>query len=262
MKNTLKILLFISFFSYSQEKTKIYTIDDKIFSLGQREKRFDSLTKKSYDKTINRFKEKIKNEKIPDSIGKYLLKIENWKFTRFKENNAVLNLKKFENNLEKDYDFSSYTGEKSAECRCELEDKNKINISISGGLWEVFNISIIIEDVNSYSTYSEYRRRTNIYSERKSDTILHRSIKVNNLKSNLQLNNKPIFQIGENLIGKLSFESNNFFQSKNWKKLGAERFDKYKKKEKDTISILGEVNFKCQLKENQSLINELINTLK
>ncbi len=131
-------------------------------------------------------------------------------FTRYKDNrsryffDSYVNAKKDETDLP---DIDTLT----SECSCYLNNdtiKVKMGIWIFGG----FGFSINLFKDMFASGYWINTHKQNIFKFNLSDTSLSDNVFVPNLIQNLTLFEIPRYQIGEEIIGYLSFKTNNYYR--------------------------------------------------
>ena len=130
-------------------------------------------------------------------------------------------------------------------CECLVSNDTiqvRMGIWIFGGF--AFTIDIVGNKFNSQ--YSDDKHDRKVYKLKLSDTLGY-EINVNNNIQELTLQSKPNFNVGQNIIGYLNFQTDKYYCSNDEDYYGIKV--KYNDKNMDMIYLKGNLYFKCKVRK-------------
>jgi hypothetical protein len=128
-------------------------------------------------------------------------------------------------------------------CDCEVVNDT---IKVRMGVWVFGGFAFALDIVGNKFTsrYWEDTHKQKIYKSRMQDSLLVDNVEVPNVTQELILDKTPIYKLGQQLTGYLSFKTGYYFRSADYEK---EIEYEYTDKKMDTLYIKGILYFKCKV---------------
>ncbi|MFJ1408520.1 hypothetical protein [Capnocytophaga canimorsus] len=246
IQHLLKLFVALAMYSCSNGQTPTAYHIGKIPQL----ERFETLTKNEI--RLDSLKDKHQKEELQMMLdGKAFIEgtpqefvqkmIEKHKITalRYKDNRSRYFIKTLAKS--KEYPFLSTEEEPfTTDCTCVLDNdtiKIRMGIWVFGGFQ--FNINLSKNDFQTL--YWEDTHERNTYKQSLSDTLTD-NITLEMQQQKLILAKKPTFTLGEELLGHLTFKTNEFYQQ-------TEEIDAENSQDMLKVAKAGELYFRCQVRQ-------------
>ena len=170
------------------------------------------------------------------------IEAENLMYFRFKDNRGRFDIDTYVNKIK---DTSS-RNQMWTKTMCYLNSDSTIDIMTGNGIFGFESINIKIDKQHYYSKYYFDIGEEKIFKSSHSDSVLTNEIEVTNSVSSLKLNDNPTFESGEQLLGSLTFKTDDFLRDVEYDHLLS--MDNYEGNLFDEIYVAGTVFFTCKTK--------------
>ncbi|MFV0539856.1 MAG: hypothetical protein ACK5MZ_01280 [Aestuariibaculum sp.] len=245
------ILPFVGCFGQNTEYTpyKIGVIPNKerFEKLTERERIF-AQKKEQYN--AKKFKMMEENHFIIDSLPhekrqKYILH-KKAKTQKYADNRSRYFLKTLKNDIIEQDIFSSSQDTISTECNCYVSN-DTIHAYMDIWVFSGFSFRLKLTQKTFTSSYWAGTHDQSIYKLKLTDGTLTDNVSVSNQKQTLILKNAPTFTIGEEILGHLTFKTEDYYRVNDYES-GMAKYV-YSDSNMDKINLTGTIYFTCRLRE-------------